>query len=163
MFLQSSTYPFVVGNKNFTLFEMVNHCTCNTNFTCARHIICSRPNNNLMTVNTFLMNNICFGGFQYVGAIVFDSCSIAVVISFIFYSININRSCYFVIIVLTPNFVVVRVSNIMSLAGTLWKMCNKRKEFILLVTQDKLKRHLNEIIPLLCSDSITCKSIELNK
>jgi hypothetical protein len=51
----------------------------------------------------------------------------------------------------------------MAFFGTLWKMFDKNEEFVLLVVQHKLERHLNELIPLLGNDPITFESINLDK
>lgn len=163
MLLQSKSDPFARGNKNLTVFEMVCHCTCNINFTCTRYVVRSRSNNDIVTVNTLFLNNIRFSSLFNIHRIIIDNSAVAIIVSFIFYSVNINRSCHFVIIVFIPDSIIVIVSNIMAFIGTLWNMYNKYKEFILLVIQDKLEGHLNEIIPLFGSDPTICKSVELNK
>ena len=42
-------------------------------------------------------------------------------------------------------------------------MCNKYKELILLVIDDKLERHNNGFVPLCGANSFSCKSIELDE
>jgi hypothetical protein len=55
-------------------------------------------------------------------SIIFDDSAVAIIVSFIFYSNNIKRSCHFFIVVLTPYSIAFRVCNIMAFVGTFWKM-----------------------------------------
>ncbi len=163
MLLQSNSDPFVIRNKYATLFEMFYHRTCNIKFTCSRYMICGRSNYNIVTISTLLFYNIWLSRVLNVCRIIINYPTITIIVSFIFYFVNTNRSCHLFIVILTPYSIIIRVCNIMPIIGTLWKMYNKHKEFILLVIQDKLERYLNEIIPFFCSDPIICKSIELNQ
>ena len=125
--LQSKLDSFAIGNNRLTLFEMINHCPCNINFTCTRYMIRSRSNNDSATVSTFLLNNILLSQLLNMCGIIFDDSAVAIIVTFIFHHVNINRARYVIIVVLTPDSILVRVSNIMAFVGTLWKMHNKHK------------------------------------
>ena len=119
MLLQCSIDPFVVRNKNLTFFEMVYHRTCKLNLACTRYIIGSRPNNDIMTISTFLFNNILLSKLLNIYSIIFDDSAVAIIVTFIFYSVNINRVCYVIVVVFAPNFIAVKVRNIVTFVGTL--------------------------------------------
>lgn len=141
---------------------MINHCTRNLDSAVARYIICSRSNNNIVAVCTLSLNNIRLSCLFNMHIIIAGDPAVAIIVSFIFYPANIDRSCYFIIVVLIPNFVLINISNIMALCILLWYMRNKRKQFKLLIVDNKLEGHLYIIIFLLAGDSIMCKPIELN-
>lgn len=161
--LQSHANSFIIRNENLALFEMIHHRTCNFNLICARYTIGSRSNNDIVTVSTFLLDNIRFGFSFGVCSIIIDNPAVAIIIRLIFYFFNIDMSWDYIIVVFSPISVIVRVSNIMAFVGSLRKMYNKSEEFILLVAHNKLERHFNAIISLCRADTITCKSVKLNE
>lgn len=142
---------------------MVNHCTCNLNFICARYVIRSRSNNDILTISAFFLNNIWLSWLLNMYNVIFDGSAITVIVPVIFDFVNIEVSCYFIIIVFRPSCIIVRVRNIVALSNSRWSMWNKYKELVLLVIYDKLERHSNGLIPLCGANSFSCKSIELDE
>jgi len=138
---------------------MIDHCTCNLNLICAGYVIGSRSNNSLLAVYALSFNNVRLGCLHTMYNIILDYSTVTIVIGFIFHFSNINKSFYFVIIVLIPYPVEVSVSDIMTFVGTLRKMYNKSKEFVQLVVDNKVLRHLYNVVSFGCSGPFICKSI----